>query len=113
MLQVHIAGCPTKDYKVIITNCTDQIDFVQSRRETENRRARRSLGRFFVHAACEDKCMTLEEHAMNTNMGKRLWIRLALALAWLPAVPAAVWANPDVEKLTADPKNWAMQAGDM
>jgi PQQ-dependent dehydrogenase (methanol/ethanol family) len=23
------------------------------------------------------------------------------------------WANADVEKLTADPKNWAMQAGDM
>jgi PQQ-dependent dehydrogenase (methanol/ethanol family) len=37
----------------------------------------------------------------------------ALALASLLACPGVVWANPDVEKLTADPKNWAMQAGDM
>jgi len=41
----------------------------------------------------------------------RPWVRFALAC--LPVVPAAVWANPDVEKLIADPKNWAMQAGDM
>src|SRR4026209_2497018 len=37
----------------------------------------------------------------------------ALALASLLACPGVAWANPDVEKLTADPKNWAMQAGDM
>ncbi len=29
------------------------------------------------------------------------------------AAPVLAWANADVEKLTADPKNWAMQAGDM
>ena len=43
----------------------------------------------------------------------RPWIRLAWVIAWLPAVPAAVWANADLEKLIADPNNWAMQAGDM
>ena len=37
----------------------------------------------------------------------------ALAIGSLLACPGVVWANPDVEKLTADPKNWAMQAGDM
>ena len=35
------------------------------------------------------------------------------AMAWLLACPGMVLANADVEKLTADPKNWAMQAGDM
>ncbi|WP_295647204.1 PQQ-binding-like beta-propeller repeat protein, partial [uncultured Methylibium sp.] len=35
-----------------------------------------------------------------------------LGLALL-AVPAAVMANADVEKNIANPKNWAMQAGDM
>ena len=50
---------------------------------------------------------------MNMKMVDRRWVRIALAMAWLPAVPGAVWANADVEKLTADPKNWAMQAGDM
>jgi lanthanide-dependent methanol dehydrogenase len=39
----------------------------------------------------------------------RRWHVGALALA----VPALAWANADVEKLTANPKNWAMQAGDM
>ncbi len=34
----------------------------------------------------------------------------SLALA---TTPLAAFANADVEKLTADPKNWAMQAGDM
>jgi lanthanide-dependent methanol dehydrogenase len=29
------------------------------------------------------------------------------------AAPVIAWANADVERLTADPKNWAMQAGDM
>jgi PQQ-dependent dehydrogenase (methanol/ethanol family) len=38
---------------------------------------------------------------------------MALAMAWLPAAPGAVWANADLEKLIADPKNHAMQAGDM
>jgi PQQ-dependent dehydrogenase (methanol/ethanol family) len=37
----------------------------------------------------------------------------ALATVWLLAVPGVVWANADLEKLTADPKNHAMQAGDM
>ncbi len=37
------------------------------------------------------------------------WYAGALALA----APVLAWANADVEKLTADPKNWAMQAGDM
>lgn len=35
---------------------------------------------------------------------------VSLALA---SAPLAAFANADVEKLTADPKNWAMQAGDM
>jgi PQQ-dependent dehydrogenase (methanol/ethanol family) len=43
----------------------------------------------------------------------RPWLHKAIAVAWLAAGPAAAWANADVEKLTADPKNWAMQAGDM
>src|SRR5690242_11998482 len=37
----------------------------------------------------------------------------AAASAWLLFSPAIVGANEDVEKLTADSKNWAMQAGDM
>ena len=37
----------------------------------------------------------------------------ALATAWLLAVPGVVGANADLEKLIADPKNHAMQAGDM
>jgi PQQ-dependent dehydrogenase (methanol/ethanol family) len=36
-----------------------------------------------------------------------------LALACFAAGPAVAWANADLEKLIADPKNWAMQAGDM
>jgi PQQ-dependent dehydrogenase (methanol/ethanol family) len=43
----------------------------------------------------------------------RPWFNRALATAWLLAVPGVVWANADLEKLTADPKNHAMQAGDM
>jgi len=39
---------------------------------------------------------------------KQVVVSLALASA-----PLAAFANADVEKLTADPKNWAMQAGDM
>jgi lanthanide-dependent methanol dehydrogenase len=50
---------------------------------------------------------------MNTKMVDRRWVRMALAMAWLPAAPGAVWANADLEKLVADPKNHAMQAGDM
>lgn len=38
------------------------------------------------------------------------WSGLGLALA---ALPGLALANADVEKLTANPKNWAMQAGDM
>ena len=44
---------------------------------------------------------------MNRNLRKAL---LPLALA---ATPLVAYANADVEKLSADPKNWAMQAGDM
>jgi PQQ-dependent dehydrogenase (methanol/ethanol family) len=43
----------------------------------------------------------------------RPWFNRALATAWLLAVPGAVWANADLEKMIADPKNHAMQAGDM
>jgi lanthanide-dependent methanol dehydrogenase len=39
---------------------------------------------------------------------KQVVVSLALA-----STPLAAFANADVEKLTADPKNWAMQAGDM
>jgi PQQ-dependent dehydrogenase (methanol/ethanol family) len=44
---------------------------------------------------------------MNRKLSQVL---LPLALA---AAPIMAHANADVEKLTADPKNWAMQAGDM
>ena len=37
----------------------------------------------------------------------------ALALAWVLASPGVVFANGDLEKMIADPNNWAMQAGDM
>ena len=40
-------------------------------------------------------------------------ISRALAIASLLACPGVAPANSDVEKLTADPKNHAMQAGDM
>jgi PQQ-dependent dehydrogenase (methanol/ethanol family) len=43
----------------------------------------------------------------------RPWFHKALALACFAAGPAVAWANADLEKLIADPKNWAMQAGDM
>jgi PQQ-dependent dehydrogenase (methanol/ethanol family) len=40
--------------------------------------------------------------------------RLAIAgLTSALALPGVVAANPDLEKLIADPNNWAMQAGDM
>jgi PQQ-dependent dehydrogenase (methanol/ethanol family) len=42
----------------------------------------------------------------------KAWFYGAMATAWLLALPGVSWANADVEKLTADPKNWAMQAGD-
>src|SRR3954466_14749231 len=44
---------------------------------------------------------------------------LRISKAWRPvwavtlALPGLVYANADVEKLIANPKNWAMQAGDM
>ncbi|HEX6834837.1 MAG TPA: hypothetical protein VF132_14965, partial [Rudaea sp.] len=43
------------------------------------------------------------------------WLRpaLAVAAACLIAAPISAQANPDVEKMIADPNNWAMQAGDM
>jgi lanthanide-dependent methanol dehydrogenase len=42
-----------------------------------------------------------------------LRISRVLAIVGLLGCPGVVPANSDVEKLTADPKNWAMQAGDM
>jgi len=47
---------------------------------------------------------------MNSAVRSTIDGTLALLCA---AFPMAVAANADVEKLTADPKNWAMQAGDM
>jgi lanthanide-dependent methanol dehydrogenase len=47
------------------------------------------------------------------KMVDRLWFYRSLAMAWLLAVPGVVGANADLEKLIADPKNHAMQAGDM
>jgi lanthanide-dependent methanol dehydrogenase len=41
------------------------------------------------------------------------WIYRVPALALGLAFSSIALANADVEKLTADPKNWAMQAGDM
>ncbi|HEV2040717.1 MAG TPA: PQQ-dependent dehydrogenase, methanol/ethanol family, partial [Casimicrobiaceae bacterium] len=43
----------------------------------------------------------------------KLWIHRVLALALGLAFCGGVLANADVEKQTADPKNHAMQAGDM
>jgi PQQ-dependent dehydrogenase (methanol/ethanol family) len=43
----------------------------------------------------------------------RPWIPFAATLAWLLTSPGVAVANSDVEKLIADPKNHAMQAGDM
>jgi lanthanide-dependent methanol dehydrogenase len=40
-------------------------------------------------------------------------VRTAFATACAAAVSGAAIANADVEKLTANPNNWAMQAGDM
>ena len=43
---------------------------------------------------------------------------LRIGKAWRPwcaatlALPGLAYANADVEKLTSNPKNWAMQAGD-
>jgi len=47
---------------------------------------------------------------MNSALRSTINGTLALLCAAFPLVAAA---NGDVEKLTADPKNWAMQAGDM
>jgi len=41
------------------------------------------------------------------------WFHTVLALVWLLAFPAITWANADLEKMIANPDNWAMQAGDM
>jgi PQQ-dependent dehydrogenase (methanol/ethanol family) len=43
----------------------------------------------------------------------RLWIQGVQASVLGVAFSGVALANADVEKLTADPKNWAMQAGDM
>jgi len=41
------------------------------------------------------------------------WFQTVLAMAWLLAFPGITWGNADLEKLIANPDNWAMQAGDM
>ena len=41
------------------------------------------------------------------------WFQTVLAMAWLLAFPGSTWANADLEKMIANPDNWAMQAGDM
>ena len=41
------------------------------------------------------------------------WFHTVLAMAWLLAFPGSTWANADLEKMIANPDNWAMQAGDM
>ena len=41
------------------------------------------------------------------------WFHTVLAMTWLLAFPGVTWANADLEKLIANPDNWAMQAGDM
>ncbi len=47
-------------------------------------------------------------------MNRRLrQVLVPLTLAVVASTPLLAQANADVEKLTADPKNWAMQAGDM
>jgi PQQ-dependent dehydrogenase (methanol/ethanol family) len=43
----------------------------------------------------------------------RAWLHRALTVAVVAAAPVAAWANADLEKLIANPNNWAMQAGDM
>ena len=45
----------------------------------------------------------------------RAWLHRALiAVAVLGRLVLQLpWANADLEKIIADPKNWAMQAGDM
>jgi PQQ-dependent dehydrogenase (methanol/ethanol family) len=49
-----------------------------------------------------------EEYAMKATSSFKL-----VALACVLGVPGLAAANADVEKLTANPANWAMQAGDM
>ena len=38
----------------------------------------------------------------------RRWIPGALAMAWVLASPGVVFANADLERAIAEPKNWAM-----
>ncbi len=47
---------------------------------------------------------------LSRYSGRLLWSQMALALL---AAPGLASANADVEKNIANPKNWAMQAGDM
>jgi len=42
----------------------------------------------------------------------KAWFYGAMATAWLLALPGVSWANADLEKMIANPNNWAMQAGD-
>jgi len=44
---------------------------------------------------------------------RKAWFYGAMATAWLLALPGVSWANADLEKMIANPNNWAMQAGDM
>jgi len=42
----------------------------------------------------------------------KAWFYGAMATAWWLALPGVSWANADLEKMIANPNNWAMQAGD-
>ena len=48
-------------------------------------------------------------HSMHSALKRLVLAGLTCALV----LPGVVAANPDLEKLIADPNNWAMQAGDM
>jgi PQQ-dependent dehydrogenase (methanol/ethanol family) len=82
--------------------CSTQIDFTHTRSDT--------------HSVGERVGITAN-HAPATTTGGTMQSaskRLALAGAMFAiALSGITAANSDVEKLTADPNNWAMQAGDM
>jgi PQQ-dependent dehydrogenase (methanol/ethanol family) len=56
---------------------------------------------------------TTNDQGGRMKIVNRSWTTLAATLAWLLTSPGVAVANSDVEKLVADPKNHAMQAGDM
>jgi lanthanide-dependent methanol dehydrogenase len=88
------------------------IDFALSQEETDLAGA---MDRMPVTST--SRIRFSRRHAAMTLGGRMKsnssWIYGALASAWLLAYSGSALANSDVEKLTADSKNWAMQAGDM